>query len=193
VDHGLVLGEDFASVLACAQRGDEAAFARLWRDLNPALLRYLSLGGDPAEDVASDTWATVVKGLDRFSGDETAWRAWVFTSARRRAVDTGRRRARAAHLEQAWMHWPVAHIDDPADVLAAQWDTEAALRLVAQLSPLQAEVIVLRVLTGLPVEEVARIVGRNPGAVRVAAHRGLRRLEEILSARGVTREDAGAL
>src|SRR4249919_2093984 len=61
VDHGLVLGEDFASVLACAQRGDEAAFARLWRDLNPALLRYLSLGGDPAEDVASDTWATVVK------------------------------------------------------------------------------------------------------------------------------------
>ena len=71
--------------------------------------------------------------------------------------------------------------------------SSAFKRLVAQLSPLQAEVIVLRVLTGLPVEEVARIVGRSSGAVRVAAHRGLRRLEEILSAQGVTREDAEAL
>jgi hypothetical protein len=35
-----VIGEEFASVLACAQRGDEAAFARLWLDVNPALVRY---------------------------------------------------------------------------------------------------------------------------------------------------------
>jgi RNA polymerase sigma-70 factor (ECF subfamily) len=189
-----VIGEDFASVLARAQGGDEAAFARLWRDLNPALLRYLGLGGDAAEDVASDTWATVVKGLRRFSGDESAWRAWVFITARRRAIDAGRRRARAAQLENAWRQWPVENLGaDPADAVAARVDTDAALRLVAQLSPLQAEVIVLRVLTGLPAEEVARIVGRSPGAVRIAAHRGLRRLEQILSAQGVTRAGAGTL
>jgi RNA polymerase sigma-70 factor (ECF subfamily) len=182
-----VIGEDFATVLACAQGGDEAAFARLWRDLNPAVLRYLRLGGDAAEDVASDTWASVVKGLRRFRGDETAWRAWVFITARRRAVDAGRRRARAAELEHAWRQWPVESVgDDPADSVVDRADTDAALRLVAQLSPLQAEVIVLRVLTGLPAEEVGRIVGRSPGAVRIAAHRGLRRLEQILTAQGVT-------
>jgi RNA polymerase sigma-70 factor, ECF subfamily len=183
----VVIGEDFPAVLARAQEGDEEAFETLWRDLNPALLRYLGLNGDAAEDVASDTWATVVKGLRRFKGDESAWRGWVFVSARRRAVDAGRRRSRAAQLEHGLASLPAENQPvDPADVVAASHDTDAALRLVAQLSPLQAEVIALRVLTGLSIEEVAKIVHRSPGAVRVAAHRGLRRLEEILSAQGVT-------
>jgi len=190
----VVIGEDFASVLARAQQGDEEAFACLWRDLNPALLRYLGLNGEAAEDVASDTWATVVKGLRRFKGDESAWRAWVFITARRRAVDAGRRRARAAQVEHAGRSLPVENLPiDPADVVAASLDTDAALRLVARLSPLQAEVIVLRVLTGLSTGEVAKIVGRSPGAVRVAAHRGLRRLEEILTAQGVTPARSEAL
>lgn len=189
-----MIGDDFASVLACAQAGDEAAFARLWRDLNPALVRYLGLGGDPAEDVAADTWATVVKGLRRFSGDEPAWRAWVFTTARRRAIDTGRRRARSAEREVAWRQWQVESVGaDPADFVTERMDTDAALRILGQLSPLQAEVIALRVLTGLPVDEVAGIVGRSPGAVRVAAHRGLRRLEQILTARGVTPASSATL
>ena len=189
-----MIGDDFASVLACAQAGDEAAFARLWRDLNPALVRYLALGGDPAEDIASDTWATVVKGLRRFSGDEPAWRAWVFTTARRRAIDAGRRRARSAEREVAWRQWQVESVGaDPADSVTERMDTDAALRVLGQLSPLQAEVIALRVLTGLPVDQVAEIVGRSPGAVRVAAHRGLRRLEQILTARGVTPASAATL
>lgn len=181
-------------MLARAQEGDEAAFARLWRDLNPALLRYLGLGGEAAEDVASDTWASVIKGLRRFTGDETAWRAWVFTTARRRAIDAGRRRARAAELELAWRQSPVESVaGDAADAVVERLDTDAALRLVAQLSPLQAEVVVLRAVAGLPVEEVARIVGRSPGAVRIAAHRGLRRLEHVLLGQGVTASGAGTL
>ena len=64
--------------------------------------------------------------------------------------------------------------------------TAAAVAAVASLPPLQAEVILLRVLAGLDTDSVARIVGRSPGAVRVAAHRGLRRLAQILSATGVT-------
>jgi len=58
--------------------------------------------------------------------------------------------------------------------------------LVARLPPHQAEVILLRVVAGLDTETVARLVGRNPGAVRVAAHRGLRRMAEILAEAGVT-------
>lgn len=181
-------------MLACAQEGDEAAFARLWRDLNPALLRYLSLGGDPAEDIAADTWATVVKGLRRFRGDEAGWRAWVFTTARRRAIDAGRRRARAADREVAWRQWQTESVGtDPAESVSERMDTDQALSILGQLSALQAEVIALRVLTGLSVDEVAGIVGRSPGAVRIAAHRGLRRLEQILAARGVTKDRAASL
>src|SRR5215471_21205369 len=90
-----VIGEDFPAVLAAAQQGDEGAFTVLWRDGNPALLRYLKvIAPESAEDVTAETWVTVVRGLDRFRGGEDAWRAWLFTTARRRAVDEGRRRSR---------------------------------------------------------------------------------------------------
>ena len=183
-----VIGEDFASVLARAQRGDEAAFACLWLDVNPALVRYLRVvSGEVDEDVAAETWVTVVRGLVRFHGDEMAWRGWVFTTARRRAVDEGRRRARRRTASVSGSGDPMKLAGpDPAQVVLEDLDTEAALALVATLAPLQAEVIVLRVIAGLDVESVARLVGRRPGAVRVAAHRGLRRLAQIMATEGVT-------
>ena len=66
-----MIGEDFPAVLAAAQRGDEDAFTVLWRDGNPALLRYLKvIAPESAEDVTAETWVTVVRGLDRFRGGE---------------------------------------------------------------------------------------------------------------------------
>jgi len=54
--------------------------------------------------------------------------------------------------------------------------TEAALALIATLPREQAEIVVLRVVVGLDAPQVARVVGKSPGAVRIAAHRGLRTL-----------------
>ena len=184
-----VIGEDFPAVLAAAQRGDEGAFTVLWRDGNPALLRYLKvIAPESAEDVTAETWVTVVRGLDRFRGGEDAWRAWLFTTARRRAVDAGRRRSRrpespAAEVREG--HWPA--VADTADQVLENLATRAAIAAVASLPPLQADVVMLRVVAGLDTETVAQLVGRSPGAVRVAVHRGLRRLAQIMTEAGVTR------
>ncbi len=188
-----VIGADFHRVLADAQAGDEHAFARLWRDLNPALLRYLSLGGEMAEEVAAETWTTVVRGLKRFTGDETAWRAWVFTTARRRAVDAGRKRAREAGLAWRASTWTSDTAPDSADAVMEAASTKDALRLVRSLPATQAEVVLLRVVAGLPVAEVAELLGRSPGAVRVACHRGLENLARILTKKEVTDSDVRAL
>jgi RNA polymerase sigma-70 factor, ECF subfamily len=183
-----VIGEEFAAVLAAAQDGSEAAFSVLWRDVNPALLRYLRVAAPgAAEDVAAETWVQVVRGLSGFRGDEPAWRSWLFTTARRRAIDEGRRRAR--HPVAPLAELPGAQeprTQDAAGLAMENLATAAAIAAVSSLPPLQAEVILLRVVAGLDTEAVARMVGRSPGAVRVAAHRGLRRLARILSAAGVT-------
>ena len=183
-----MIGRDFAEVLAAAQEGNELAFSRLWRDGNPALLRYLRvIAPESAEDVASETWLHVVRGLTGFRGDEQAWRAWLFTTARRRVIDQARRRSRRPEkpLEEAPpSRLPVSA--DAAELAIQDIDTQTAMALVAQLPPHQAEVILLRVVAGLDTETVARLVARTPGAVRVAAHRGLRRLAEILAEAGVT-------
>jgi RNA polymerase sigma-70 factor (ECF subfamily) len=183
-----VIGEDFAAVLAAAQDGDEAAFSVLWRDGNPALLRYLRVvAPEAAEDVAAETWVQVVRGLSGFRGDEQAWRSWLFTTVRRRAIDESRRRSR--HPTTALAEVPGAREPKTVDAAAQAMEnlaTAAAIEAVSSLPPLQAEVILLRVLAGLDTEAVARIVGRSPGAVRVAAHRGLRRLAQTLTVTGVT-------
>jgi RNA polymerase sigma-70 factor (ECF subfamily) len=94
-DTGPMIGAAFHATLAEAQRGEEAAFACLFRDVQPALLRYLRLiAPEAADDVAGQTWLQVVAGLPGFRGGEDAFRGWLFTIARHRAVDAGRSRAR---------------------------------------------------------------------------------------------------
>jgi RNA polymerase sigma-70 factor (ECF subfamily) len=183
-----VTGDDFPAILAAAQDGSEDAFAALWRDANPALLRYLRVAApDAAEDVAAEIWVQVVRGLAKFRGDERDWRGWLFTIARRRALDDRRRRAR--HPVTPLADLP-GHLEPRAPDAAGQaienLATEKALAAVTALPPQQAEVILLRVVAGLDTDAVARIVGSSPGAVRVAAHRGLRRLAQILTMSGVT-------
>ncbi len=183
-----MIGEEFPALLAAAQRGDQAAFSVLWRDANPALLRYLRvIATDAAEDIAAEAWVRVLSGLTRFSGDEHAWRAWLFTTCRRRWIDEGRRRSRnrAICIDEI----PLAHLPqvaDAADLAVEHLGTRSAMAMLADLPSLQAEVILLRVVAGLDTETVARLVKRSPGAVRVAAHRGLRRLAQIAAEAGVT-------
>jgi len=87
------MGGAFGDILASARGGDEAAFACIFRDVQSAL-RYLRVITPEAGDVAAETWLQVVAGLGGFRGDEQAFRAWLFTIARHRAVDAGRSRAR---------------------------------------------------------------------------------------------------
>jgi RNA polymerase sigma-70 factor (ECF subfamily) len=183
-----VIGAAFGVVLARAQAGEEAAFARIFPDVQPSLLRYLRVIAPEAEDVAGDTWLRVVAGLGGFRGGEQAFRAWLFTIARHRAVDAGRHRARrpAVPLELSDAAEQLAS-PDAADVALEAVSSRAVVALVASLPREQAEIIMLRVVAGLESGEVARIVGKSPGAVRVAAHRGLRRLAQLAERAGVTR------
>ena len=187
-DTGPVIGAAFGIRLAEAQGGDEDAFACLFRDVQPALLRYLRITAPgAADDVASETWLQVVAGLAGFSGGENAFRAWLFTIARHRAIDWGRSQARRRTVPLAESDSAELTVPDAAEAALERISTRAVLARVSALPPDQAEIILLRVVAGLDATEVARIVGKSPGAVRVAAHRGLRRLAAAADRAGVTR------
>ena len=183
-----VVGDDFARVLADAQGGSEDQFAVLWRDTNPALLRYLRvLAPENAEDIAAETWVNVVRGLPRFIGDEAAWRAWLFTTARRRLIDQARLRKRhPAEPLDGVSAAEMPRTPDAAQIAMENLATESAIALLSQLPPPQAEVIMLRVVAGLDTDAVAELLGKTPGNIRVMAHRGLKKLEDLLGRAGVT-------
>ncbi|MEV6713380.1 RNA polymerase sigma factor [Lentzea sp. NPDC051208] len=180
-DRGNSSGE---TVLAAARRGDEDAFRALYRDIQPKLLRYLQvLVGADAEDVASDAWLQIARDLGSFRGDLDGFRGWATTIARNRAMDHLRRQQR-----RPVVHGTVEDVAEPAgpeDTAQAALDsaaTDAALALIAGLPRDQAEAVLLRVVVGLDAKAAAKVLGKRAGAVRTAAHRGLRALAEHLAA-----------
>jgi RNA polymerase sigma-70 factor, ECF subfamily len=165
--------------LARAVAGDEAGFLRLWRTLQPRLLRFLRVVGcDDPEDVASETWLQVVRDLCMFSGTGEDFRRWLFTIARHRAIDAARARSRRP------ARGANAGLDILADTQVVEEQVlddisaERAVLLLCRLSRDQAEAVALRVLADLDTPDVAKILGKSPGAVRVALHRGLRTLAD---------------
>jgi RNA polymerase sigma-70 factor, ECF subfamily len=168
---------DLGGLLERARSGDEAGFLALWRALQPRLLRYLHvLGCDDPDDVASETWLQVVRDLHKFAGDDEDFRRWLFTVGRHRAIDAAR--ARMRHRVN-----PVADgLDGLADTQLVEdevldgMSVKKAVAMLAGLSQDQAEAVALRVIAGLDTPAVASILGKSPGAVRVALHRGLRAL-----------------
>jgi RNA polymerase sigma-70 factor, ECF subfamily len=166
-----------------AQRGDPEAFRALYRDIQPRLLRYLhALVGQDAEDVAAETWLQVTRDLPGFSGDYDHFRGWTATIARHRALDHLRRTARRPPQvpvpAEDLAGWPAA--DDTAQRAIDAVATHAAVALIATLPPDQAEAVLLRAVLGLDARTAAQVLGKRPGAVRTAAHRGLRTLAQQL-------------
>ncbi|MFD6417706.1 RNA polymerase sigma factor [Streptomyces sp. NPDC060194] len=169
-----------------AQDGDEPGFETAYRLVQPGLLGYLrGLVGADAEDVASDAWLEIARDLHRFRGDGAGFRGWTATIARHRALDHLRKQKRrplTALLEQDVLDLP-GTADTVEEVMEAA-STRWALSQIAGLPPDQAEAVLLRVVVGLDGPAAARVLRKRPGAVRTAAHRGLRRLAAQLTTAG---------
>ena len=183
---GVSIGDQFQTILKAAQSGAEWAVGKLYFDLQPLLLRYLRLrASNDVEDVASETWLSVMAGLAGFSGTEEAFRRWVFTIARRRLVDSFRRSSKGVGAVLLTAEVPDrADPDDTESTVMAALATESALGLLSLLPRRQAAVVRLRVLDGFDAEQVGTIVDRRPAAVRVLQHRGLSRLARELKTAG---------
>ncbi len=170
-----------------AQDGDELALNTVYRELSPAVHGYLvSRGAHDPEGLTSEVFLAVIPRLPTITGGAAGLRTFVFSVAHARMVDEARYRARRSPTV------PYEHELDPrtevsAETLALVNDEQAqALRMLAQLPADQAEVVRLRVLADLSIEQVAVILGRSPGAVKQLQRRGLLTLRTALYERGVT-------
>lgn len=181
-----MLGDDaeLTAAVHAAQDGDEIAFRTVYRAVHPRLLGYVrTLVGDPdAEDVASEAWLQIARDLDRFSGDGDRFRGWAARIARNRALDHIRMRGRRPSVggDETVLTGQAADSDTAGDAMESL-STDRAFSLIAQLPQDQAEAVVLRVVVGLDAKSAAETLGKRPGAVRTAAHRGLKRLAELLA------------
>ncbi|MEU4150054.1 RNA polymerase sigma factor [Streptomyces sp. NPDC026659] len=184
---------ELTAAVRAAQGGDEGAFRTVYRAVHPRLLGYVrTLVGEPdAEDVTSEAWLQIARDLDRFSGDADRFRGWAARIARNRALDHIRMRGRRPLIggDESELTGHAAESDTAGEAMEAL-ATDGTLSLIARLPQDQAEAVVLRVVVGLDAKSAAETLGKRAGAVRTAAHRGLKRLAELL---GPDQESAGGL
>jgi RNA polymerase sigma factor (sigma-70 family) len=180
-----MLDERFPALLTLASNGDEAAWARIYRDLAPAVLGYLRANHAPEpEDVLGEVFLQVARDVPGFEGDERRFRAWVFTIAHHRMIDARRRSARRPVEPMADPpEQEVPPADDAAEQALARIGSERVVSVLESLSPDQRAVLLLRVIGDLTVAEVARALGKRPGAIKALQRRGLAAVRRELKGR----------
>lgn len=173
----------FAPALERARAGEPAGFDALVRHLDARLVGFArARGADDPEGLADDALVQMCRSIGTFDGNLAQLRAWVFTIARNRIIDERRRAGRRVDARPT----DPSQLPDAAG-MDAEVDPEQRERVVALLADLtddQREIIVLRIVVGLSVEETASVVGRRPGAVRALQHRALRTLRTQLVREG---------
>jgi len=179
--------ERFTPLLEAAREGNEAAWQEIYDDLAPAVLGYLRANNAPdAEDVLSEVFLQVARDLARFDGDERGFRSWVFTIAHHRLIDARRHSARRPVELSAEPPEPGEPADDAAEEALARIGVEEVQRVLGTLSEDQRAVLLLRVIGDLSIEDVAKAVGKRPGAVKALQRRGLASVKRELTRKGVS-------
>jgi|FLYL01.1.fsa_nt_gi RNA polymerase sigma-70 factor (ECF subfamily) len=178
--------EAFESVMEAARAGAEWAWERIVSELDPPLRAYVRrLGSDDVDEAVGETWLHVARGLPAFRGGAAGFRSWVFMVAHHRVIDQRRRSSRrpaACSDHQELGRLAPASPSAESEAVAAIEEAEL-MEVLGRLPAAQREAILLRVMGGFSTNEIARIMGRTPGAVNQLQQRAFRRLRKILEGR----------
>ncbi len=174
----------FATALARAQDGSPSDCRWLYESLAGRVAGYLRVHGsrDP-DDLTNEVFLRVFDHLRDFEGTEAGFRSWVFTIAHRLLIDEHRQRQ--ARVETVELPDPLQETvvggDAEADALASI-GAGRVTEVLDELAPDQRDVLTLRIVADLTVEQVAEVLGKSPGAVKSLQHRAVaalrRRLQE---------------
>lgn len=169
------------SLIDAARLGAGWAFERIYVQLAPAVHGYLrSQAIDDPEGAVNDVFLRAFGAVHRFDGSPSAFRSWVFSIAHNLVVDRRRFAARrpaevaVAHLPEAT---PAVAVDD--EVLG-RFEASPVAGVLRLLTPEQRDVLLLRFVADLSLEEVAEAQGRTVGAVKALQHRALASVRRLL-------------
>jgi RNA polymerase sigma-70 factor, ECF subfamily len=167
---------DDATLVQRAQAGDDAAFARIYERYAPAIYRYIYRRVEDeelAKDLQADVFTRMFEGLPRYTDRGWPISAWLYRIAHDRSVDSIRARSRRRQISlEDWG----GTCEGPEQSVGQQLDYEELHRSLYSLTAEQRQVIQMRFLAGLSIQEVAQQLGRSEGAIKALQHRGIQTL-----------------
>ncbi len=176
--------EAFASILDAARAGAEWAWSRIYHEFSGPVRGYLrARGAAEPDDLVGEVFVQIARNIGTFEGDQASFRSWVFTVAHHRLIDERRYRSRR----------PATPTSDVADHAEGDVELEALDELATEkvretlddLSPDQRDVLLLRLIGDLTIEQVASALNKRPGAIKALQRRGLAALRRRIESGGV--------
>lgn len=169
--------------IEAARNGVESAWEEIYTELAGPVTGYLrSRGAADPEDLSSEVFYQVARDIHRFKGDESKFRSWVFVIAHRRLIDSRRAQGRRPDTVDE----PVGELDaeggNVEQEVMEQFGTDQVQKILELLTEDQRNVLALRIVADLTLEETASAIGKRVGAVKALQRRALAavkaRLEE---------------
>lgn len=177
--------EGLSALVQDARSGDAGAWEALYRRAYPRLLAYARRrlpSDDAARDAVGETMARAVRGISRFRDDGNGFDAWLSGILRHVVLDAQRSAGRRPVTAVAEVAERATDSPGPEELLLSSYDAAAVRRAFASLGEADRDLLELRVVMGLSSDEVAGVLGKRPGAVRMAQARALERLRAQLVA-----------
>lgn len=162
-----------------AQRGSTQAYGEIYRILLPKIFRFVWYevrDKQTAEDLTQVTFLRLWKAIRSYDEEKGSFPSFAFAIARNLIIDWQRKK-RPVSLEKIG---EIEKRDETVDTLIQQEVVDRVRQALTLLSTEDRQLVVLRHFEEVPYEEIAKIVGKQEGAVRVKLHRILLKLKKLL-------------
>lgn len=173
--------EEFKFVLESCQKGDRAAFARIYDAYSERLYKfiYLRVGHkEVAEDILADSFVKAWVKIAQIHSAK-AFPAWIFQIAKNNIIDYYRVRKGTIAIEE--VEQVLEDAADPIDETNLAIDQQRILKELKKLPKDQQQVIRYKFFEDLSNAEIALIMNKTEGAVRVIQHRAIAKLQDLLN------------
>lgn len=165
--------------------GNRQAFTQLYDEHFNKVYRYIYFRVNnraEAEDLTQEVFLKALQAIGSYKWQDVPFAAWLFRIAHNQVIDYQRKQSKQkmTNLEEA----TAVSMEDPVAAAEQKSEIEELTGALKTLPSAQQEVISLRFLTGLPIAEVARILGKSEGTVKALQFNGTVSLRKILSGKG---------
>ncbi len=174
-----------SELISRAKAGDHSAVTQIYERYAAAIYRYIYFRvgeTELAEDIQAEVFLRMLEGMPRYEDRGWPISAWLYRIAHDRTVDTIRRRRSRRHVP--FETWEGA-CDGPEQMIGTRLEHEELRQTLGDLTQEQRQVIMLRFMSDMSVQEVAQQLGRSEGSVKALQHRGLQSLARRLESRAV--------
>ena len=168
-----------------AQTGDAACFGRLYDHYLTPIYRFIALKvgtRQEAEDLSHEVFISAWQKLPTYQAQGFPFSSWLYKIARNRVIDYYR--TKKTHLsidDEVSVDEDMFGVQSEIDnVLDVGLDIAAVKVAMQQLTPEQREVVQLRFLDELSPAEIAKLLDKREGTVRIIQHRAIHKLKQLL-------------